>query len=128
MGSGFISRDNDNPTAEATFRFMQVAGIDRNITTVWNMVPWWNGTRAITADELRAGMSALDDLLGILTGVRVVVLVGRKAGRARSHLEAKGFPVLESAHPSPIVRASRPAAWQAIPGKWAEALRYVEKA
>lgn len=125
VGSGFISRDNDDPTAEATFRFMQKAGLDRRVTTVWNMVPWWNGTRAIDADELRAGMSALNDLLKLLTGLRVVVLVGRKAGRARPHFEGRGLPVIESAHPSPIVRASRPVAWHAIPGKWAEVLPFI---
>lgn len=125
VGSGFISRDNDDPTAEATFRFMEEAGLDRRVTVVWNMVPWWNGTRAIGADELRAGMGALDGLLMLLTDLRVVVLVGRKAGRARSHLETRGLPVIESAHPSPIVRASRPAAWQAIPARWAEVLPYM---
>ena len=29
LGSSFISRDNDDPTAEATFRFLQQAGLDR---------------------------------------------------------------------------------------------------
>jgi len=125
VGSGFVSRDNDDPTAEATFRFMQAAGIERSITTVWNLVPWWNGTRVITAAELKAGMSALDDLLKLLSALRVVVLVGRKAARARSHLEGRGLPVLESAHPSPIVRASRPVAWRAIPHKWAEILPFL---
>jgi hypothetical protein len=124
-GSGFISRDNDDPTAETTFHFMQKAELDRRFTTLWNMVPWWNGTRAINADELRAGMSALDGLLKLLAGLRVVVLVGRKAGRARPHLEGRGLSVIESAHPSPIVRASRPAAWHAIPDKWAEVLLYI---
>ena len=85
LGSGFISRDNDDPTAEATFHFMRKAGLERRVTTVWNMVPWWNGTRAIRADELRAGMNALDNLVVLLTNLRVVVLVGRKAGRARSY-------------------------------------------
>lgn len=127
-GSGFISRDNDDLTAEATFHFMQKAGLDRRATTVWNMVPWWNGVRAIRADELRAGMNALDDLLKLLTDLRVVVLVGRKASRARSHLEASGLPVLESVHPSPIVRASRPILWQAIPETWAEALPFIHSA
>jgi hypothetical protein len=125
VGSGFISRDNDDPTAEATFRFMQTAGIDRSITIVWNLVPWWNGTRVITAEEVRAGMNALDDLLKFLSALRVVVLVGRKAGRARPHLEGRRFPVIESAHPSPIVRASRPLTWETIPSKWAEALPFV---
>lgn len=126
VGSGFISRDNDDPTAEATFRFMEEAGLDRRVTTVWNMVPWWNGTRAIGTDELKAGMGALDGLLTLLTDLRVVVLVGRKAGRARSHLERRGLPVIESAHPSPLVRASRPADWHVIPVKWAEVLSYIQ--
>jgi hypothetical protein len=124
-GSGFISSDNDDPTAEATFHFMRKVGLDRRVTTIWNMVPWWNGTRAISADELRAGMNALDDLMKVLTSLRVVMLVGRKAGRARSHLKESGPPVLESAHPSPIVRASRPSTWKSIAGKWAEALLFV---
>ena len=125
LGSGFISRDNDDPTAEATFHFMRKAGLERRVTTVWNMVPWWNGTRAIRADELRAGMNALDNLVVLLTNLRVVVLVGRKAGRARSYLEGRGFPLIESAHPSPIVRDSLPDVWKSIPGRWAEALPFV---
>jgi len=125
-GSGFISRDNDDPTAEATFLFMQKAWLDRRLTAVWNIVPWWNGTRAIRADELRAGLNALDDLLKLLTSLRVVVLVGRKAGRAHSHLQRMGLPVLQSAHPSPIVRASRPKSWQSIPYQWAGALPFVD--
>jgi hypothetical protein len=39
VGSGFISRDNDDPTAEATFRFMSAAGIPRQETLMWNVVP-----------------------------------------------------------------------------------------
>jgi hypothetical protein len=124
-GSGFISRDNDDPTAEATFLFMRKAGLDRRLTTVWNMVPWWNGTRAIRAEELNAGMAALDELLNLMKNLQVVVLVGRRAARARSHLEGRGIPVLQSPHPSPIVRASRPSAWQSIPDKWAAALPIV---
>jgi hypothetical protein len=123
-GSGFISRDNDDPTAETTFHFMRKAGLDRRSTTLWNMVPWWNGTRTIRADELHAGMKALDELLNLMENLRLIVLVGRKAGRARSHLEERGLSVLESPHPSPIVRASRPAAWRSIPGIWAEAVPF----
>ena len=123
-GSGFISRDNDDPTAEATFRFMQKAGLDRQLTAVWNTVPWWNGTRAIRADELHAGMNALDELLCLMENRRVIMLVGRKAARVRSHLEKRCIPVLQSPHPSPIVRASRPVAWQSIPVQWSEAVPF----
>ena len=46
-GSGFISRNNDDPTAEAIFNFMQQAGISRKMTISWNVIPWWNGTRKV---------------------------------------------------------------------------------
>src|SRR5258707_532063 len=36
-GSGFISRDNNDPTAEATFDFMGQAGIPRKSTVIWNI-------------------------------------------------------------------------------------------
>jgi hypothetical protein len=41
-GSGFISRDNDDPTAEATFHFMERAGIPRRDALIWNhpVVGW----------------------------------------------------------------------------------------
>jgi hypothetical protein len=43
-GSGFISRNNDDPTAEATMGFMEKAGIPHTLTVSWNVIPWWNGT------------------------------------------------------------------------------------
>jgi hypothetical protein len=119
-GSGFISRDNDDPTAEATFRFMEEAGLSRRLTIIWNFVPWWNGTRRITAAELREGVAAVDDLIALLPELTAVVLVGRKAARARALLERSNVHLIESAHPSPIVRASRPRLWSSIPDQWAE--------
>src|SRR5258705_7617442 len=58
-GSGFISRNNDDPTAEASFAFMQLAGIPRKLTVSWNVIPWWNGTRKVTEPELRDGLVCL---------------------------------------------------------------------
>jgi hypothetical protein len=52
-GSGFISRNNDDPSAEATIDFMKKAGIPRALTVSWNVIPWWNGTRKVTGSELR---------------------------------------------------------------------------
>jgi hypothetical protein len=63
-GSGFISRDHDDPTAEATFHFMRKAG--------------------------------LDELLSLMENLRVIVLVGRKAERARSHLDVEKLPISSS--------------------------------
>lgn len=118
-GSGFISRDNDDPTAEATYRFMEAAGLARNRTIIWNLIPGWNGTRAIRPEEITEGLVHLSELIGLLPQLTTVVLVGRRAERAHRQIESLGLRVFASSHPSPIVRASRPVQWQAIPSQWA---------
>ncbi len=124
-GSGFISRNNDDPTAEATFNFLKEARIPREITVLWNVVPWWNGTRNVTAEELRDGVACIRDLVGLLPDLRVVVLVGAKAARARPLLENAGYPILTSAHPSPVTRAAYREQWDAIPTEWARVHEYL---
>jgi hypothetical protein len=116
--SGFISRDNDDPTAEATYRFMGMAGISRSMTLLWNAVPWWDGTRKISGQQLRDGLACIDMLLALLPNVRAIVLVGKKAQRAQSHFV---LPVFTSSHPSPLVRARHPVRWAAIPDEWRQA-------
>jgi len=120
-GSGFISRDNDDPSAEATFNFMAAARIPREDTVTWNVVPGWNGTRKITGPELRAGVAEARNLLGLLPHARTVVLVGKKAARAAPLFREAQFKVFESLHPSPLVRASRPEKWGDISRQWADA-------
>lgn len=123
-GSGFISRDNDDPTAEATFRFMREAEIPRHMTVLWNVIPWWNGVIKVTPPELDAGMTKAEQLLDRLPRLRCVVFVGRKAARARARWRdlAGHLHLLESYHPSPIVRAMAPEKWKSIPGEWAKAM------
>ncbi len=118
-GSGFISRDNDDATAEATYRFMLEAGLPRTDTVIWNAVPWWNGTIRITAAERAAGIHELRTLLALLPRLHTAVLVGRTAALARPVLG--GLRLLESAHPSPQVRAGYRAMWDAIPSVWRRA-------
>jgi len=125
-GSGFISRDNDDPTAEATFNFMIQARIPRKLTVTWNVIPWWNGTRKVTASELREGVECIRELTTLLPKLRVVVLVGDKAAKARPYLEMTGLALFASAHPSPLVRASWIDRWKAIPLEWAKAAQFVE--
>ena len=120
-GSGFISRDNDDSTAENTFTFMREAGIPRKQTVTWNVVPWWDGTTKVTAADLREGAEETRRLMGLLPRLRVVVFVGKKALRARPHLEDTGLAFFSSYHPSPKVRATRPDKWREIPSVWAEA-------
>jgi len=121
-GSGFISRDNDDRTAEHTFDFVKKAKLPRNRTIIWNVIPGWNGTRRITAAEHKAGVDSLvDDLIPLLPKLRTIVLVGKKAERARKYLNETRFRIFTSAHPSPVVRASQPNIWCAIPSIWAQA-------
>jgi uracil-DNA glycosylase len=120
-GSGFISRNNDDPTAQATFDFMKKADISRERAVIWNVVPGWNGTRKVTAAELKAGVVALRGLLPLLPKLHSIVLVGKKAQRALALVEPLGLRIFKSAHPSPLVFASQPNEWHAIPADWARA-------
>lgn len=120
-GSGFISRNNDDPTAEATFKFMEQARIPRKLTVTWNVIPWWNGTRKVTGQELRDGVACVRELITLLPKLRAVVMVGNKAAKAKAYLEGTGLALFTSAHPSPLVRARFPDRWNAIPEDWGKA-------
>lgn len=119
-GSGFISRNNNDPTAEATFRFMKEANLPRNRTIIWNVIPGWNGTRKVTAAELLTGVETLKGLFPLLPHLRTIILVGKNAQRAKPLVTGLDIQILVSAHPSPLVRASQPDVWRAIPSIWAQ--------
>lgn len=124
-GSGFISRDNDDPTAEATFSFMEEAEIPRSKSVIWNTVPCWNGRRKILQNELEDGIRDLRSLLPLLPDVKKIVLVGRKAERAKSLIQrGSQYQVFTSAHPSPLVKASYREKWDLIPEQWRKAWHY----
>jgi hypothetical protein len=117
-GSGFISRDNDDQTAEAIFNFMRQAKIPREQAVLWNVIPWWNGTRAVKRSELEDGVSRVKDLIHLLPKLRAVMLVGKKAAKAKFELETTGLCLFNSSHPSPLVRARWPEKWKAILLEW----------
>jgi uracil-DNA glycosylase len=119
--TGFVSIDNDDPTAETMWRAFRDAGIDRRRAIIWNTAPWWNGTIRFTAAERRHGLSRLPAFLDLLPRLEAVVLVGNQARHARDVVEGRGLRVHQSAHPSPQVRAAFPDRWRAIPAVWAEA-------
>ena len=52
-----VSRDNPTPTARAVAAFLAQAGLPRHETVLWNVAPAWNGTPAVTAAEVRAGLA-----------------------------------------------------------------------
>jgi hypothetical protein len=122
-GSGFISRDNDDRTAEATFQFMREARIPRRETLIWNVIPWWNGMRKISSTEMNEGLHATGALIQLLDNLRVIVLVGKKAGKAYGSLVELDVSVYHSDHPSPLVKAKFPQRWSRIPADWVKAAR-----
>lgn len=122
-GSGFVSRDNNDMTAETVFRFMEAAGIDRRRTVLWNTIPGWNRTRAIAAGEVSSGIDELKRLLPLLPRLRTIVLVGKKAQRAERSLLPLGFGIHKSAHPRPLVRGPNRTLSDQIPQQWAWAAK-----
>lgn len=120
QGSGFISRDNNDRTAPTVFEFMRRAGLQRRDTLLWNIVPFWNGTRDIADAELVDGLERLHTLLARLARVQTIVLVGRNAAAAAPSLR-DDYRLLESSHPGPQVRARWPKRWENIPTEWARA-------
>jgi hypothetical protein len=124
-GSGFISRNNDDPSAEATFEFMLKAGIPRELTISWNVVPWWNGIRKVTRAELIDGVKCVRELILLLPQLLAVVMVGGKAANARPYLESTGLRLFTSYHPSPLVKARYPERWNTIPSEWAKVRKFL---
>lgn len=112
--AGFISRNNPDETAKNFFLLNQEAGIARERTVLWNIVPWYigNGTRIRPANrtDIAQGIGPLAELLPLLPVLRAVVLVGQKAGAARRAI-AELRPqvrVFDTPHPSPLFINNKP--------------------
>jgi len=106
VSSGFISQNNPDETAKNLFELLQEAGIERNKTVLWSVVPWYigNGTkiRAATPFDLLEGLKPLHRLMKLLPKVTTIVLLGRKAENARTHFNSEKYRVFTSPHPSPL--------------------------
>ena len=123
LHSGFVSRDNDTPTARTIRDGMEQAKVPRDGIAIWNMVPWWNGTTAVRAAELRAGAGELGRLVRLLPRLCRVILAGNAARRASPMLQSMGLHVFSCVHPSPNARAgpASAAAWRNLPEIWRDA-------
>lgn len=97
--SGFVSRNNDDPTARNFLALNHEAGITREGTIMWNIVPQYlgdvNSIRRPTASELRVGITHLFELLNLLPELRVVVFVGAHAYNAANQALSIQRPDLE---------------------------------
>ncbi|MDT8448321.1 MAG: uracil-DNA glycosylase [bacterium] len=126
--SGFVSRNNPDPTARAIFEFSEIAEVPREVSCLWNTIPGWNGTTKLTNEERDKGIACLRELFDILPKLKVVVLVGKQAQRAEKYIcyvKGPDFPIIKSAHPSIKVKNINPDMWHQIPLDWEKAHRYL---
>jgi len=107
--SGFVSRNNPDDTAKNFFEINVAAGLNRKRTVVWNIVPWYIGTgstkiHAAKSTDIKAGILSLLRLLELLSRLHAVVLIGRKAERAKSVIASARpeLQLLTCPHPSPL--------------------------
>ena len=103
--SGFVSRNNPDPTARNMLEALQEADLARVDTALWNIVPWYIGDggriHPAMARDVRAAQQYLAPLLLLLPRLQEVVLVGQKAQRARPWLaEHSNLRVSQADHPS----------------------------
>lgn len=111
-GSGFVSPDNNDGTAENMWGLLREAGVDRRREVVtWNVVPWYIGNdrkiRPAESDDLLDSRPYVEELLSLLTSLRVVVLLGKPAARGWERL-GLSTPAIEAPHPSPQNLNTRP--------------------
>lgn len=113
LGSGFISRDNNDPTAHNTTLAAAASGLSYVRSLHWNVVPWWVANpefapRSLAAEARRAA-PLLAELMDLLESPpKTVLLLGKQAQTAWSQLllnassELKRLPVIGAPHPSPL--------------------------
>lgn len=106
-GSGFLSPQNDDPSAERFLRCLEDAGLELNRVITWNAYPWiLLPGEGLGARRLMEGLDPLRRLLGLLPRLRVVVTMGRMAEGSWKRLAdrqptvASTYHVIRSLHTS----------------------------
>ncbi|WP_180970066.1 uracil-DNA glycosylase [Deinococcus planocerae] len=99
----FVSVDNPDGTAENLRCLLHLSGLRRRDVAVWNAVPWQMSAGVVVTPrpgQYADAVSLTRQVLGLLPDLRVVVLVGRHAGKVWP-LIGSPLPTLACPHPSP---------------------------
>lgn len=95
--SGFISRNNNDPSAENQFRFQKTAGLDREDTLLWNIVPW--RVKRVVAKDRDDALPYLEKLIALLPQLKVIILSGNEAWKCHSKVRTiTDMHILETYH------------------------------
>ena len=86
--SGFVSHSNPDQSARNFSELLEEAGIPREETVTWNLVPWAlrdrsGNVRPVSAADEEDAQPYLQRLFTLLPKVQVVVLMGQSAREAR---------------------------------------------
>ncbi|WP_432533715.1 uracil-DNA glycosylase [Kineococcus arenarius] len=114
VGSGFISRHNNDPTARNIYLAAEQAGLHQECSLLWNIVPWWvanparqglESRRSLKGEAARARPYILELVQKLPQRPAAIVLAGRQAQTAwgaLGDLDLRGITVLSCPHPSPL--------------------------
>ncbi len=111
-GSGFISSDNNDVTAENLWRARHSSGLVEEVL-IWNIVPWYLGhaSKKPKVADLQEGANHLRELIAMLPQLHTVVTLGRFPRRGWSRFGRPGLGAsvrtIESWHPSPLAMNQR---------------------
>jgi uracil-DNA glycosylase len=114
VNTGFISRNNPDESAKNFFELNHEAGLPRELTISWNVVPWYIGTgtkiRPANKNDIDEGKKYLIDLLSILPNLRIIVLAGRKAQKVEALIKAAhpDITLIKMPHTSPLFMNNAP--------------------
>ncbi len=103
--SGFVSRNNNDQSANNFFCLNEEVGLNRTLTVLWNIVPWalreTGKNRSPRRDDIRQGLHRLEEPLDLLRQLEVVVLCGGAAQKATPFFYKKHahLDVLHAPHP-----------------------------
>lgn len=134
VDSGFVSRDNNDQSADNFFRMNQEVSLDRKLTVSWNVVPWalreTGKNRTPKGKEIdEAARQYLHRVLNIVNP-RVVVLFGNSAHKAEEviNLWSGRVCLIKTNHPSPQNVTPRPEMWQKITAALSRAKACISRA
>lgn len=101
-----MSRDNDDAAAANMFYVCDQAGIPREQTALWNIVPWFARPPFRKAD-LQKGAEHLSEVLRLFVDPRVVIFGGAVARKGSAYCDVR-VPVVHSLSTGAQSRISNP--------------------
>jgi len=131
-GSGFISCNYNDGTAENTWETREEAGVSRKLVVHWNAIPYYLGSntkiRAYDRNDIAAVGQLLNELLNLLPRLQVVILGGEAARKVWKDFapQNSNVHIIKCPHPSPTNLNTRPGNREQVIKAWQDALKYLK--